>query len=62
MDRSVNAEYTSDEILLAIHLALVNRDMPAVAALTRRLATLDPDAAQAILDTLDIARSKGPRP
>lgn len=52
----VVTRYTDEQLLAAIHLALRARDMRAVAAGIRVLAVQAPEAAQAILDALNIAR------
>lgn len=55
VDAPTATSYTANEILTAINLALKDRDMPAVVALVHRLALVDPDAAQAILDMVEVA-------
>lgn len=48
--------YTDTEILEGISRALTARDMPAVAALTRRLAIQAPNKAQLIVDTIQTGK------
>lgn len=45
-------QWTAEEVMRAISLALQQRDMPAAANLLCRLAVLDPDAAELVLLTL----------
>jgi hypothetical protein len=47
----------AEELLNAILNAMRRRDMQAVSGLLRLLAVEDPDAAQRIVDMLDIARA-----
>jgi hypothetical protein len=51
------ADYTTAQILEAIGNALQARDMKAVVDLMHFLAVRDPDAAQVILDTLELVKA-----
>jgi hypothetical protein len=51
------SDFTTDEVLAAIHAALKARDMPAVVGLLHVLAVKDPAAAEAILAVIDLARA-----
>lgn len=49
------ASLTADDVLTLLHRSLEVGDMNGAAAAVRLLALKDPDAAQAVLDALDIA-------
>lgn len=59
---AVTSRPTSDEIELAIAAAIEDRNMPAVIALIRRLALVNPDRAEIVMaliqDYGDIARER----
>lgn len=46
--------YTSDQLVDAVAAALRARDLPAVVALLRRLAAIDPARAERILDAIQL--------
>jgi hypothetical protein len=48
----------AEDLIGAIGVAIRRRDMKGAAALVRMLAIEDPDAAQRILDVLDVARER----
>lgn len=50
------ADFTPDQIEGAIAEAIRDRDFPAVVSLLKLLAVRAPDRAQAVLDTIEMAR------
>jgi MoxR-like ATPase len=48
--------YTADQLTQAVALAIEARDWPAVVALLRALAAVDPHQAQALLDVVALAK------
>ena len=52
------SNFTAEETLKAIYLALKAQDMPAVASLMRLIAVKDPASAELMLAVIDAAASK----
>lgn len=55
----IDAEYTPEQLTEAIAAAIRDRDFPVIPYLVTLLAVKDPEAAQQVLDTIEVGLETG---